>query len=350
MKIALLTIWHEYNYGAELQAYALQRVLKELGNDIQLINIRLDDINNVSAKNKISKFIRAFTPCHLKFVKFWKSFFSLTRRYKSVDELYADPPKADLFIVGSDQVWNQSITKKAASVFFLDFVKNGKIKASYASSIGNSFWSCDENVTHIALENLRQFRKISCRERTGADIIDSKFSLKADVVLDPTLLCGCYPEITGEISNANTLVYYSLSDNKKFESTAVALSNIMNLNFVNANKSRIIAKRLVWNRPSLQCWLNNIASSSFVLTQSFHGMAMSLLYQKEFAVLLLNKSKASRILDLLKALDLEDRCFYSYDDLLNSHIWEKKINYKQVSIKLKNMREYSISWLYDLVK
>ena len=98
MKIALLTIWHEKNYGAELQAYATIKVLQQLGHDVKMIDIRLSDMGKPSLGGRISLLVESISPNHRKFEYFWKSYIPTTQRYTSIEELQANPPEADIYI------------------------------------------------------------------------------------------------------------------------------------------------------------------------------------------------------------------------------------------------------------
>ena len=112
MKIALLTIWHEKNYGAELQAYATIKAIKHLGHCPEMINIHLASKEQPSFLGRIANFIEKLLPASTKFERFWSYYIPKTKKYNSVSELYNDPPQADIYIVGSDQVWNPDITKE----------------------------------------------------------------------------------------------------------------------------------------------------------------------------------------------------------------------------------------------
>ena len=97
MKIALFTIWHEKNFGAEMQAYATLRALKELGHDVFLVDLRLDDIRDISLKGKIASLIENISPNYRNFKKFWNKNFPKAVRYRSWDDLKKNPCHADMY-------------------------------------------------------------------------------------------------------------------------------------------------------------------------------------------------------------------------------------------------------------
>lgn len=124
MKIALLTIWHECNYGAELQAYATVKILQNLGHKVEMIDIRLSDCRKGNINQKIFNIVCGITPGYRKFINFWKKYIPVTRRYNSIDKLQKRPPVADVYLVGSDQVWNPELTKEFSLLYFLNFGDN----------------------------------------------------------------------------------------------------------------------------------------------------------------------------------------------------------------------------------
>ena len=187
MRIALLTIWHSSNYGAEFQAYATVRKLMEMGHEVQVIDFRLQERRKrTSLVGKLLDFLHGCSPVSVKFKRFWKKYIPSTTYYNSIDELRINPPKADIYIVGSDQVWNPQITKTKAPAFFLDFAPNGAAMASYASSIGTDKWLGDAELTAIAQQQLVRFKGLSCREQQGCRILKEQFGVEAEFVLDPS--------------------------------------------------------------------------------------------------------------------------------------------------------------------
>lgn len=204
MDIALLTIWHVQNYGAELQSYATIKILEKLGYHVKMINIRLADCSHPNLKGKMSSFLSSFGPGYKKFNDFWTKYIPTTLRYKTIAELQRNPPKADMYIVGSDQVWNPDLTGDFAKLFFLDFGTNKIKRISYASSFGKSEWTHDEIKSDVR-KLLLQFSAITCRELSGTELLKKEFSIDAKCVVDPTLLLGDYSELTKSVKESNSL-------------------------------------------------------------------------------------------------------------------------------------------------
>lgn len=345
MKIALLTIWHCYNYGAELQTYATVRALRELGHEVEVIDYRLNEKKKYNSFIKnLSLFLHDLAPVKLKFKHFWKKYIPSTKYYGSIHELVENPPQADLYLVGSDQVWNPQITGDKATVYFLTFVPQDKKCASYASSIGTEEWYGNNELTEIAKKSLSRFFGISCREEQGCKIIKKVFERETTAVLDPTLLHRAYPELIKKVRTKRTLAYYQLSNSPVLMNFAKKKALDFGLTFVDVNKQTYLTSTFGWNRRSVQQWIKAIAESSFVITHSFHGVAMCLLHHKQFVVVYENGNRISRIQNILRMLDLEDRLFTSIEDAEISDIWNNKIDYKQVDNLLNIKRE--ISWNY----
>ena len=318
MKIGLLTIWREKNFGAEMQAYATIKALQNLGYDVEMIDFRLSDIAHPTIKQRIIKILTYITKEDFKFRKFWKNHIPKGYHYKKSEELKCNPPKVDLLLVGSDQVWNPSITKEKALTYFLDFGETGVRKASYASSFGESEWLQSKQMT----EN----------------------------VLDPTLLHTEYPELTGKLQNRRTLVFYPLSPFPELETFCKETAVKLGLDYVDANHKNYLIRKIVWNRPGVEEWVRTIAEAELVITPSFHGLAFSLIYHRQFVIVLSpeGKKRSTRLTSLLVQLGLEDRLFTSVEDVVKSNVLSRKINYEDVDKKLTELRSQSYNYLKRL--
>lgn len=345
MKVSLFTIWGIGNFGAEMQTYATVKALRELGYEVNVARIFLYDIERPSIRGRIAKFLQWIlrAPCNIKFSEFWKKYIPKGKRYYSLDELRKDPPVADVYLVGSDQVWNPNICKGLIPVFLLDFAPNNIKRISYASSFGINKWIESDETTNLFKKNLRLFSAVGCREKTGCQILKEIFNIEATNVLDPTLLHHNYDEITAQVPQDDTLAYYPLENDPELEQNALSLAKKLNLKAVNINQSNRIIKTVVYDRIGIEEWLSGIQKSTLVLTRSFHGVALSLVYQKQFIVVNDN-SVSSRITDLLEKLNLTSRYYTSYKEMIKAEPWLEPINYNEVNKKLDEFR--TISWNY----
>lgn len=350
MKIALLTIWHERNYGAEMQTYATIRAIHEIGHDVKVIDIRLSDVSTPSIKGRIGRCIEKFSPAEKKFQYFWKKHIPTTQRYHSLEELQANPPKADVYLVGSDQVWNPALTKALAPAFFLNFGREDIKRVSYASSFGTNTWIGNPKLTDMVQQQLKKFMLVSCREISGVKILEETFHINATHVLDPTLLHRDYNELIGLPQEKNTLVYYPLSPFSELESFCKELAERTNKEYINCNEKKHFVGKVVWQRPGIEEWVKSIAEASLVVTPSFHGLAFSLIYHRQFIIVQnTNGGKVnSRITSLLDILGLSERFFSSIEEARKSTIWDKSIDYILVEERLQSLREQSYSFLKSI--
>lgn len=351
MKIALMTIWHVKNYGAELQTYATVKTLQEMGHDVCVIDFPLFAMNKrTSLYGRFSDFAHSVSPVNIKFARFWKRHIPATKYYASYEELKSNVPEADIYLVGSDQVWNIDITQEKALAFFLDFVPKGKLMASYASSFGTDKWNANEELTKRVQELLNSFKAIACREKQGIDILKGQFSLNATHVLDPTLLHTGYEELIGKTKTRNTLVYYQLTSTPALYSFAESKAKELGLAFIDVNKNTKLTSTFMWNRRSVEQWIKAIAESSFVITHSFHGVAMCLVHHSPFVAIYESGNRISRLASLLKIAGLEDRLFTSIEAAKHSNVWQKEINWKKVDSLLEIEREKSLEYLRTITK
>ena len=149
MKIAVITYHYSNNKGAFMQTYALCRFLRDMGHELSIIDVRQKE----------------YTPWYIKLAKsiivgarlkkeMGLHYPPLTRRYYSFEELQNNPPEADCYIVGSDQVWNPNISKDLMLAYFLDFGEKDVRRISYASSFGLSKWVISDKETNAHISDL----------------------------------------------------------------------------------------------------------------------------------------------------------------------------------------------------
>jgi len=365
MRIKTITCHDVYNHGASLQAFALQEYLSTLGHDVEIINYKPNYLSQhykfckVSPgfqKNIVVKilYILAKLPSRLLarkrkrcFDKFNTKYLKLTKRYSSNEELKADVPLADVYIVGSDQVWNPIFENGRDPAFFLDFVPANKEKVAYAASFAVEVISTE--VEDLIKPMLKNIDRISVRENSGITILQKIGIRNASVVLDPVFLLSidewrklfdCKKKKRKYI-----LVYtFEISIEMTNFIKHVAKERGLNIYSVNANKCNFATRSFQNYGPDE--FLNLIHNAELVITNSFHATAFSLIFCKDFFVFerkLLN----SRMSDLLKDLNIEN-CIREGDD------WNKlsnyKINYKSVTIKLQNKINLSKSYLNECMK
>lgn len=198
-KIRIITFHNAHNYGAMLQAYALSKKIENMDNQVEFIDYRNKNVENGNRiininKNKLIKSILSNIVYYNKnrrrynnFNKFMNQNLQLTeRRYDNVEELKQDSPKADIYITGSDQVWNKDIVGSIEDSYTLNFGDDNVKRISYAASIGKSIIAePDKNVINHKLERIDY---ISVREEDAKHALSQIVNKNIEVVLDPTLL------------------------------------------------------------------------------------------------------------------------------------------------------------------
>ena len=343
MKIGIITFHWATNYGAVLQAYALQTYLSELGHDVEIINYRprrniflqrLTWIKNCEWGNfKKERKLRAFRKVHL---------IVGSKIYGSNNALRAMKKEYDIIISGSDQVWNLSFIKyaersKQTYSYYLDFVSNETKKVAYAASFGTSKLSF-ENKANIR-EKLVGFDAISVREYTAKAIVED-LGLAAKVVVDPTLLLGKenYEHLCAYREKNGGMLVYRLHNNQKiFEK-------------IESYLSKRIKSYKVQSEMSILDWLSSIRSADFVLTNSFHGIVFSILFKVPFFNVIVEGSDMNdRIFTLLSNLGLENRCIQKYDEKLIEEMMAAPIDWQNVNQRLELLKGEARDFILSVI-
>lgn len=343
MKIALLTYFHALSYGATLQTYATIKALESLGHEVWLINLYIPETASLPKRLLL-------LPKEYKHWKFRKKYFKhITRHYTSSEDLRNDPPDADLYMIGSDQTWNPDISEDKAPSFFLDFVKDNSKKVTYAASFGKDViegnkWISKEHI----IELLRQFNHIAIRENTGKKLLAEQ-GIDSIQVIDPVLLFPKYDELVGQPIQGKKLVLFKLHKTAAFYDKAREIGRVGNI--------AIRSLGTMHREPGMEChypegiegWIQGIASAKYILTDSFHGTVVSLLYHRQFVVVIGMASRATRLRSLLQLIGLEERIMTQDDkaeDILK--MLKKTIDYSKVDKILARERERSFEYLNGL--
>lgn len=346
MKVSVITYHDEDNYGATLQAYATYRAIKELGHTPEIIDLRMMHKDSLPLKilfalkrHRFDSFRKRYMP-------------NKTRVYSSVEELRNVPPCADVYLVGSDQTWNPTISKEYALAYFLDFGKPETKRISYASSFGHTVWEdtdfAKKNTVKVLLS---RFSKILVRESNAVEMVKNEFGLSSEQVLDPVLLSPDYQELTGPIEEKERLVVYKIKPDDEFYANAVLIGNELSLKVYSLGSLRQ-PKGIHTHYPErIEKWISNIGSAKYVFTDSFHGTVLSLLYHRQFVVYVGDPKKMSRISSLLKLVGLENRICSSKDDQRKIiTLLQEPIEYSLVDGILEKERKKSLNLLKEAIE
>lgn len=348
MKIGLLTYHHSVNNGAMLQTYATVKALQKLGHEVFIVDIRQPEKKRSGIAGLVMKCLYLRRDREVR--SFKGNFYpELTRTYTSVDDLRNEPPQADCYLVGSDQTWNPAKSKEMMMAYFLTFGKDKVLRVSYACSLGVKTWAGESNAIGAIKEALNKFEAVSVREKSGQDILRNTFGISSTLVVDPTLLFDSYPELVGDIQQSNEIICYKLRRNSDFYTHIGELKKALGCQARLINNAYPV-NGLKYSRPRGPVgWIKLIAGAHFVVTDSFHGLAFSLLYKRQFAVVRILDGEDSRTEDLLAILGLSDRIFNNMTDMLDSRCYLKQIDYRVVTEKMKSLRAASWDYLHKSV-
>ena len=341
MKIGLLTYHHSMNYGAVLQTYATCRALKELGHVVEIIDFRQPE----KPSNWWLPFyfkVKAFERFKVKHYAPYSDYIS------SISELGNKQFNYDCLMVGSDQTWNPNINKERRMAYFLSWGSEKYKKLSYASSLGVSVWPKRyQDDIPVIKDALSRFSAVSVREKTGQKILKETFGIESTVVLDPTLLHRDYSELVEDINLTDDVICCLLHRSPS------QLEKVRELDAYIGKKAKVISTirpihglKYIYP-PSIESWLRHIASAKFVITDSFHGVAFCLIFQKEFVVITADTGKNSRLMDILDTLGLLDRYYSDCDKIDYAQIIDSQIDYSKVNNILQKKRDDSWTFLRD---
>lgn len=346
MKVLIITYHDEDNYGATLQAYATYKAVADLGHTPEIINLHMAHKQSLTT-------LLLFSLKRFRFNSFRRKVFkNCTPLYHSVDELRANPPASDIYLVGSDQTWNPTISKADALAYFLDFGKPGTKRISYACSFGHTVWEDTEFAKKDKVKMLlSRFSKILVRESNAVELVKNEFGLSSEQVLDPVLLSASYPELTGSIKEKERLIVYKIKPDDEFYSKAVLVGNELSLKVYSVGSLRQ-PKGIHTHYPErIEKWISSIGSAKYVFTDSFHGTVLSLLYHRQFVVYVGDPKKMSRISSLLELVGLENRICSQKDDISKIvSLLQEPIDYSVVDVILEKERTKSLNLLKNAIE
>lgn len=349
MKIGILTFHWGTNYGGVLQAYALQTFLKRKGHDVAIINYAPHTFRDSFIKCFYSK--NPFTIIdNLKnywkeknIAKFRNNYLIQSERYFTPEQLIENPPQMDIYISGSDQIWNPYGLKSNKKIYFLPFGDEKSIKLSYAASFG--IIDYPENLIEEIKPLLNKFKAISVREKSGLEILKCSGINNGILLPDPTLLLEKidYLEILKgkETNNKNDYFFYVL---QKKQNTIRRIYKSLKKN---KHNKIIHTSKIKYTSLSIENWLNYIKNSKMVITNSFHGVVFSIIFNTPFIVVPIEGELSvmnDRIITLLEKFELKDRVIEKYEEIKFKNILQKNINWKLSKKIIKNIQLESISF------
>ena len=375
MKIGIITIHNSPNYVASLQSFALWKYLEMQGNDVEIIDLyRPHQKEYVPSKrytrcrltrrNLLRKIMsglkkRIVPPkpqkclsgiAQARFDAF-NSQIKLSRPYYSIEDLYDNPPLYDVYISGSDQLWNPT-QAYCLEPYFLTFVPQGKLRMSYASSIGITELTMNEKRKFG--EWLSKYNAISVREHQAKELIETLITTKVEQVADPTFLLdrtywksiAIAPEqkdpyiLLFTLSYDKLLLDYVRSLGKQSGLRVVYLTAIQPEEHEDDYESATDA--------GPKEWLGLIGNAEMVITNSFHGTVFSLIMGSKnfFTYIAPTNKRGIRITELLETYNMSDHLLAADLSGTYSQIAAIVINHQKVDEIMENERSRSQKFLF----
>lgn len=356
MDIKIITCHYAYNYGAVLQTYALYSYLTLEGHNVEVINYRPWYYRgSTRSKSIIRRLLRKIirVPDNIKsenvFYNYLKNNIKMTTEYTSYKDLENAALEADLFIAGSDQIWNTNLPNGRDLAFYLDFVKSGKM-VTYAASLGMD--SISENDKDFMKNQLNKFSSISVREITAKNLLKQIGIVDVEVVLDPVYLLSNKKWKNQEekpkfkYEDKYVLVYgfnhqkEIFIDAKKYAEKygykTYSVSTFWEDVFMGCDQ-------FFWNCTPFE-FIYLINHAECIFTNSFHGLSFSLIFNKAVYVYKKNDTGNSRMTDLMKNLGITEEKL-----VFNNEFNKETINYDEVNENIKLKKEKSISYLNEVL-
>ncbi len=352
MKVGILTFHCAHNYGAVLQAYALQQAIKELGHEVFIIDYKpgfltqpykLFDISRDKNRSFISNLFWEVYSIKKKLKKA-KSFNRFVKKKLYIKKLTKGtvPRDIDFIVVGSDQVWNIELTNGFNKYYWGDVsVVPQKHKITYAVSMEHSLKSTDFDEVEKLTKN---FQSISVRESNLKELLEAASNINISKVLDPTLLLKndfWETKIGRQKTIEKYILIYSVRDNEEILRIANKISKKTGFKILEIKNSQYyIKKNSIPFGISPFEFVTYFKYASFIVTSSFHGTAFSIIFKKDFYTVRMKDGHNTRSESLLNDLNLSDRMV---DD--TSEIDLKKIDYNNTLFKLNELQTNSFDFL-----
>ncbi len=323
LKIKTITCHEVYNHGAVLQEYALLKHLNTLGRQAAAIHYKPDYLSGhfklwtvTSPKwnsNLLLKliYITIKLPIRLYHLQRKTNFDRFSDKYLTVDnQLYTSNealknklPQADAYICGSDQIWNSYFQNGKDPTFYLDFVPDDKIKISYAASFAID--TIEESLKPFVKQKVERINHVSVRETSGLKILESLGIQNATQVIDPVFLIddAHWKDKFVTPINEKYLFIYDFDTNPLITKLAVDLAKSRNLKIYTVNQNiKYADKNFYLDGP--EKFLSLMYHAQYVITNSFHSVAFSLIFNKQFLVVNRSEKINTRMRDLLALFDL----------------------------------------------
>lgn len=368
MKIKTITCHDVYNLGASLQAYALQHYLESKGHDVQIIDYKPEYLsrhyklwvvaNPIFDKPLIKQlYLLAKLPGRLWALRRKKVFdaftaksLKLTKRYNSYEELKADAPSADCYIAGSDQIWNTIFPNGRDAAFYMDFGAKDVKRISYAASFATPIVA--EDCKSFVIDKLKGIDAVSIREKISLPLLAELGRADGVAVCDPVFLLSkeeWNETLSVENRCINTtekyLLVYLTDDSPQIEQIARKIKQKTGWKVYSVGASQVQCTDKSFTNAGPLNFVQLIRDAQFVISNSFHATAFSLIMGTKFCVV--NRAEAinERMKSILEDYGLSYRLVSEYNNSLL-----EDLNLVEVNLCMSKIIEASKDWLNGQLK
>ena len=349
--VGILGYWYATNYGSAITYYALYKAIEKN----KQVPVLIDRPEKEKDAEGLDVFPRRFLNSHCNI--------SESVKWEDIDKLNNI---CETFVIGSDQVWTRDAIRITRYLFFLNFVNNNKREIAYAPSFGQDRFEVTAEEHALVSKYLSKFDAISVREQSGKDILKNQFGIEAQHILDPVFLIDIkdYDKLAEE-SKVDTSEDFALAyildptpDKEEFirkSAEKLGLKVKIILDGRKGTYDRNRAKFAYFNDehilPNMEVvdWVKYFKDAKYVLTDSHHGMAMAIIYNKQFIVYANRGRGYTRFTSLLNLLGMADRMIDNSNQVDESLIFSD-IDYNKVISKLNQERDTAHKWLTKALK
>lgn len=340
MKVATITCHNVYNHGASLQAHALASYLRSLGHQVEVIDYRPRYQNGMFDYFHVPDSYRRrglslpyiiaklpdrlrFRPLRKSFDGFVKRYIPLTRRrYRDINDLRRRPPEADVYIAGSDQIWNTYFPTGCDSAFYLDFGPDSVTRVAYGPSF--SYPRVNPTEEEAVKNRLARFDSLSVRESSGLDVLQS-LGYKGIKVCDPVFLPGRghWDTVKSDLGRGHRyLLVHDFEYSARFRDIAERIARERGLEIWSTAHHGYASQNFPLANPA--DFVSLIANAGAVVSNSFHATAFSVIYERDFYVVGRSDGLNDRMTDFLDTLGLPERYLDTPDGDIPGHVdWQR---------------------------
>lgn len=344
--VGILGVWYGCNYGSIATYYSLYCAVRDMGKSVLMVHrpwIEPFDEKRMEKRHAM---------------RFARKHYDVSKAYH-VGEISELNELCDTFLLGSDQLWKYGVTKVFGHSYFLDFVQKGKNKVAYATSFGAERFLAPWSFSWKALSCMRRMNYVSVREEINVNMCRKLFGIEAVHTLDPILLCdrGRLAEIAQESTREQKKGYiaaYVLDPTPEKKQALLWLAEKLGKDIVvmldgwphlfKKNKEKMGLPQYTVTELTVNDWIFYMENSDFVLTDSFHGTCVALLYEKQFYAISNPGRGASRFESLTKEFGLTENYVHDPQEIMQRDL-PKQLDYERINKILEDKRRDSMEWL-----